>query len=285
MKYRGKQGWLAIALSFTFLGNAALGLEGPSNLLRSLSHGFFMHGSQGYLGVDLRDVSASRAAELKLTSRRGVEVLTVDHDAPAAKAGLKVHDVIVQMDGQPIDGCDQMRRLLKTLPPGNSVTFVVSRDGAPLNITVQLADRALLAQQAWSRHFSVPEPDQQQQTQNGGESFVSGGSHGGSRLLGGLIPNSLYVGADVNPVHAQLAEYFGITSGTGLLVENVDDPSPASQAGLQAGDVILKVNSSPMISRNDWLKAIHDNRGKLVEVSIIRRRQQQTLTMVAGHSK
>ena len=100
--------------------------------------------------------------------------------------------------------------------------------------------------------------------------------------MGTLIPNSLYVGADVNPVRAQLADYFGVTRGTGLLVENVDGDSPAARAGLKAGDVIVKVNADSIVSRNDWLKAIHRYRGQVVEVTIVRNKQEQTVAMSAG---
>jgi S1-C subfamily serine protease len=269
------------------------------DLLRTLSHAFLVHSSQGYLGVDLKDVDPDKAAALKLKKGRGVEIVALDHDAPAAKAGLRAHDIILQMNGGPVEDCEQLKRLLRKQPPGRTVAFVIGRDGASINVSVQLADRVRLEQQAWSQHFSVPEPASAEPVSEtpanasqvpdrqvaGAQSFVSGGSSGGSRFLGTLMPNSLYVGADVNPVRSQLAGYFGVTSGTGLLVENVDNQSPAFRAGLRAGDVILRVNATPMITRNDWLKMIRNNRGKQVQVTIMRDKQEQTLTMSAGTPK
>ena len=64
-----------------------------------------------------------------------------------------------------------------------------------------------------------------------------------------MIPKGLYVGAELNPVQTQLADYFGVRSGTGLLVESVDYQSPAGRAGLKAGDVVVKVESQQMTSR------------------------------------
>src|ERR1700734_2340953 len=55
--------------------------------------------SQGYLGIDVRDIDAQRAAALKLKEPAGAEIITVDHDAPAGTMGLKVHDVILQING------------------------------------------------------------------------------------------------------------------------------------------------------------------------------------------
>jgi serine protease Do len=300
MKRFSRFGSWAIVLGCAFAAQTAWGLPSPLDLLRSLSREFLLHNSQGYLGVDVKDVDPDRAAVLKLKNGHGVEIVALDHDAPAAKAGLRAHDIILQMNGERIEGCEQLKRLLRKQPPGRTVAFVIGRDGAsPINVSVQLADRVLLEQQAWSQHFSVPEPasvEPVSETQSNGsqvpdrqvdgaQSFVNGGSPGGSHFMGTLIPNSLYVGADVNPVRSQLADYFGVTSGTGLLVENVDSQSPASRAGLRAGDVILRVNSKPMITRNDWLKALRNNRGKQVQVTIIRNKQEQTLTMSAGTPK
>ncbi|HEV2272694.1 MAG TPA: PDZ domain-containing protein [Acidobacteriaceae bacterium] len=270
---------------------------GPLEFFQIFTPHFLLHSSQGYLGVDLRDTREdAKAAEGK--HERGAEVVAVDHDAPAAKAGLKVHDVILQMNGEKVENSDQLRRMLRKESAGHTVNFVISREGYSMNLTVQLADRVLLEQQAWSRHFSVESPAgeteaaaQPPATQqnvprlSGGQSFLGSSSSGGSHFLGTLISGSLYVGADVNPVRTQLADYFGVTSGTGLLVENVDSQSPAARSGLRAGDVILKVNSTAMVSRDDWFKAIRNNRGKLVLVTIMRDKQQQTLTMSAGQPK
>ena len=68
-------------------------------------------------------------------------------------------------------------------------------------------------------------------------------------------------------------------------MESVDDQSPAARAGLKAGDVVVKVDSEQMTSRNDWLKAIRNHRGQPVEVTIMRNKQEQILTMSAGKPK
>ena len=248
---------------------------------------FLFYSSQGYLGVDLREIDSDRVSALHLKDVHGAEVTMVDHDAPAGKSGLKIHDVILQLDGQPFENADQLRRRLHEMPSGRTITLLISRDGNPITVTVQLCDRAVLQQQAWSQHFIVPEPATQPPppAQSGaGESFL-GRAPKGPAFLGTVIPNALYVGADVNPVRTQLADYFGVRSGTGLLVESVDDQSPAARAGLKAGDVVVKVESEQMTSRNDWLKAIRSHRGQLVQVTVMRNKQEQVLTMSAGKPK
>ena len=76
-----------------------------------LGAGMSGRSTQGYLGIDLRDVSEDQIGPLKLKEARGAEVVGVDHDGPACKAGLQVHDVILQMNGQVVEGEEQLRRM------------------------------------------------------------------------------------------------------------------------------------------------------------------------------
>jgi len=82
-------------------------LQGTSPLLLHSS------ASQGYLGVDLADVDQEKAQALKLKEMRGAIITLIDHDAPAGKIGLKVNDVVVQLNGQNVEGAEQLRRMLK----------------------------------------------------------------------------------------------------------------------------------------------------------------------------
>ncbi len=117
------------------------------------------YSSQSYLGIDIRDVDNNRAAALKLKDPTGAEIINVDHDAPAAKAGLRVHDVILQMNGQPVAGEEQLRRMLHETPAGRTITLLISREGRQQTLSVQLADRATIEQDAWSQRMIVPIPE------------------------------------------------------------------------------------------------------------------------------
>lgn len=245
---------------------------------------FLMYSAQGYLGVNLSEVDTDRITALHLKDAHGAEVTLVDHDAPAGKSGLKVHDVILQLDGQPVENAEQLRHRLLDMPSGRTVSFLVNRDGAPLTINVQLCDREELEHKAWSRHKTVPEPAPP--TRSGfSQTFVGRPSTAVTGILDTVMPKGLYVGAELNPVRTQLADYFGVSSGTGLLVENVDYQSPAARAGLKAGDVVVKVESQQMTSKGDWVKAIRNHRGHLVQVTVMRNKQEQVLTMSAGKLK
>jgi serine protease Do len=278
MKHLAILGSVATVLGGLLFTHASWALGDALNLPANLPE-FLLFSAQGYLGVDLGEVDNERANALPTKDAHGAEVVMVDHDAPASKSGLlRLHDVILLLDGQPFDNVDQLRRRLREMPSGRTVNLLINREGKNINVSVQLCDRALLQQQAWSRHFTVPEPA-------AGQSFLGNVASSGPAFLDSMIPRALYVGADVNPVRTQLADYFGVKSGTGLLVESVDDQSPASRAGLKAGDVVVKVESQQMTSKNDWFKAIRNHRGHLVQVTVMRNKQEQILTMSAGKPK
>src|SRR5439155_21035369 len=107
------------------------------------SYGFSSEdlGGGSYLGVDTRDVRADRLSALKLKEEHGVEVTLVDQDAPAGKAGIKEHDIILNLNGNQVQSVEQLRRMIHEIPPGRPVTLGISRDGTPMTIKAQLADR------------------------------------------------------------------------------------------------------------------------------------------------
>ena len=280
MKHFPMLGSLAVVLSGLLTAHSGPALGAPLNL--PMGSEFLFYTSQGYLGVSFKEIDADRATALKLKDTHGAEVVMVDHDAPAGKSGLKVHDVILQLDGQSFDTADQLHRRLLDMPAGRTVTFLISRDGTQMTVTAQLCDGSVLGWQAWSQHYSVPQPAP---AARGVESFLGNPAPAGAAFLDSMIPKGLYIGADVNPVRTQLADYFGVRSGTGLLVESVDSQSPAGRAGLKAGDVVTKVDSQPMTSRSNWAKALRRHRGKLVQVTVMRNKQEQVLTMSAGKLK
>ena len=283
MKYFPILGSLAVVLGGLLATPTGWAAGDALNLPANLGGEFLLFSSQGFLGVDLGEVDSDRAKELTDKDGHGAEVVMVDHDAPAGKSGLKVHDVILQLDGQPVENVDQLRRRLREMPSGRTITLLISRDSNRIYFTVKLCDRAVLQQQAWSEHIGVPEPPPP--TQAGRESFIGPAASGATAFLDSVIPKALYVGADVNPVRTQLADYFGVKSGTGLLVESVDYQSPAARAGLKAGDVVVKVNAQPMTSRSDWLKAIRNHRGQQVQLTVMRNKQEQILMMNDGRQK
>ncbi len=234
-----------------------------------------------YLGVNIRDLDDHAARALGLKSTTGVEVTAVDHDAPAGKAGLHLRDVILTVDGKPVTSALQFRETMKAFPPNKIVELGIVREGKPMKFAIKLADRLKLQQQAWLQHFSVAPPQL-------GNTFSSvsskqGGSPGGdddsddSEQL--VLTRPYRIGAVLDSLGPQLAAYFGVKDGTGMLVKNVDPDSPAAQAGLQAGDVVLKLNDDTITTPMDWIRAMRKVEDKPIQLTIMRNKRAETLTV------
>ncbi|MCU1320210.1 MAG: hypothetical protein JWP98_1728 [Edaphobacter sp.] len=279
---------LVVGLGFSLVGSAYASHGGSGMSSRS---------TPGYLGVEMRDVSGDQVAVLKLKEARGAEVVNVDHDGPACKAGLQVHDVILQLNGQAVDGIDQIRRMLRELPAGRTISLVISRDGQQQTISTQMANRDMVERQAWEQRYKVPDPSTASSSINSthsshGNGFLSSSTagvvtKGYKNLMGAMtmIVSSSFTGAKLEVMGPQLAEFFGAQGSAGLLVRSVDANSPASAAGMRAGDVVIKVNSVSIASGNDWTKAIHENKGKPVPVVVLRDKKEQTLTLTPDGKK
>ena len=231
-------------------------------------------GGGSYLGVDTRDVTADRLSELKLKEEHGVEVTLVDQDAPAGKAGLKEHDVILNLNGSQVESVEQLRRMIREIPPGRIVTLGISRDGQPMTLKAQLADR--------KRTFASAHP---------GQAFTF--AMPAMPAMPALparpeldVPVSIVVvhssarsGLMVENLTPQLGDFFGAKNGQGVLVRSVEKGSRAEKAGFRAGDVIVRVNGEPISDSGDFTRAVHGRKNSTVSVSIIREKKEQNLTL------
>jgi C-terminal processing protease CtpA/Prc len=231
--------------------------------------------SQGYLGVSIADVDADRAQTLKLKETRGAVITLIDHDAPAGQVGLKINDVVLAIDGQPVDGAEQLRKMLRELPPGRKLSLEISRDGNIQTMAVQLAERKTLDHDIWDKIDS----DNDETTQAPGMGILAGGgdvpASGGFHLP--FFGSSLNVGTLVEPLTSQMSDYLGISGG--LMVKQVMRKSEAATAGFRAFDVILKVGADSITTSADWERSLRSNQGKPVQVTILRDKKQQTLTL------
>ncbi|MGO8759540.1 MAG: PDZ domain-containing protein [Terracidiphilus sp.] len=233
-------------------------------------------GTPGYLGVDVADVDADKAQALRLKEVRGAVITLIDHDAPAGQIGLKVNDVVLAINGQNIQNADQLRRALREIPPGYKVGLVISRDGNIQTLAVQLVDRKAMEHEIWSRigvdvdGVAPPSPPPTMGIM-GSDAPISSGFHMS------LFTSTLNVGALVEPLTSQMAEYFGVSGG--LMVKQVARKSEAAAAGFKAFDVILKVGPESISTSADWDRALRSNQGKPVQVTVLRNKKQQTLTL------
>src|SRR6185312_5564897 len=168
----------------------------------------------------------------------------------------------------------------------------ISRDGQQQTMTTQLANRDEVERRAWEQHLVVPAPG----TESGsapalGNGFLPTGPQGtGAKahrdFLGTTtVLSASFTGAQLEVMGPQLAEFFGVEGNAGLLVRSVEVNSPAADAGLRAGDVVIQVNQVPVTTGSEWSKTIHQNRGKQVVLLVLRDRHEQTMTMTPDSKK
>ena len=226
-------------------------------------------GGSSYLGVDIADVTAERLSALKLKEEHGAEITMVDQDAPAGKAGLHEHDVILTMNGMSVESAAQLRRMIRETPPGRIVTFGISRDGQLQTIKVELADRgkafAMRTPPPGDFKFEMPAmpniPDIDVPM-----SIV-------------IAHSSMRSGLMVENITPQLGDFFGVKNGDGVLVRSVEKGSRADKAGFRAGDVIVKVNKQPVHDASDFTHALRSGAGGSATVTVVREKKEQTLTL------
>jgi serine protease Do len=280
---------LVAATPFAVADQSAVEPGGNSTFFYMSSSGSAAaHSQQGYLGVSLRDVTQDQFATLKLKEARGAEIVLVDHDAPAGKAGLREHDVVLQMNGQAIEGQDQLRRMLHDSAPGKTITLVISRDGQQLTVTAQMAvSQEEVERHAWEQHITVPEPQAapSESDDSNGSASSSPSVHGGNSFIGSLLMSPSYTGAMLEKMSTQLADFFGVSSGAGLLVRSVVTNSPAALAGMHAGDVVVRANDKSVSTTGDWAKAIKNSHGHPLTIVVMRDKKEQTLTLTPDGKK
>jgi serine protease Do len=231
-------------------------------------------GGSSYLGVDIADVSPERLGELKLKEEHGAEVTMVDQDAPAGKAGLHEHDVIVSLNGTAVESAAQLRRMIKETPAGRVVTLGISRDGQPLTIKLQLADRR--KSMAWEPkgNFEIPKMPQMP-TMPDFDMPVS--------VV--VVHQSARSGLMVENITPQLGEFFGIKGGNGVLVRSVEKGSRGEKAGFHAGDVVVKVNNQPVHDTSDFTHALRSSSSSTAAVTVMREKKEQNLTLTLPEKK
>lgn len=224
---------------------------------------------RAYMGVDVADISPERSAALKLKEGGGVEITMVDQDAPAGKAGLKEHDVILSFNGKRVTGSDQLRQMIRDTAPNTSVPVAISRDGQPMTVNVKLADRRRVyvykGQGVVMPNVVIPKiavhiPDIEI------PSFT-------------MLQYSRRNGLMVEGLTPQLAAYFGVRNGEGVLVRSVEPGTPAEAAGFHAGDVIVRVDKEAVADAGEWNRLMREHAAGTVPVTVMREKREQTLSL------
>jgi len=203
----------------------------PINMAKFAYEQLVEHGKieRGFLGVSIQDVSPDMAKALGLKDAEGVLVSDVIEDSAAEKAGLKRQDVIVELNGQPMQSANQLRIRIGLLKPGTQVELVVLRDGKRETFAVTLGQRAPARQ------------------------MISAGPDVLKRL-----------GFTVQDLTPELAEHLGYKSDRGVVVTKVETGSEAQRQSITAGTLILEVNRKPVKNTQDFDRAIQSSKKDIV---------------------
>jgi serine protease Do len=248
--------------------------EPPADRVRAASSRYVVqHSGSSYLGVGVVEITAERAKELHLKEERGVEVRCIDANSPAAKAGLKEGDVVLEYNGAKVEGGEQFMRLVRETPPGRAASLTVFRSGSNQTLSATIgqrqtgqfafldSDEPLMAFPEMPRVAPMPAlrmPDMP-------TSF--------------MVWSSPTLGVESESLKPQLAEYFGVKEG--VLVRAVVHDSAAEKAGFKAGDVIVKVEGEKVTTPKEISAILQSSRSKrTLTITLIRHQKELVLNVV-----
>jgi serine protease Do len=229
-----------------------------------------LRGPGSSIGVEVSELDAEKAKSSSVEN--GVVVNSVRPDTPAARAGFLTGDIVVEFDGEAVRSVRQFRRLVEETRPGHEVKATVVRDRSRRALTVTpepatAANAAPLSNLPALRGLTVPalpkvEPNAKVAPLRFSEgiTFTSRGR----------------LGVTVMSLETQLAEYFGAKQG--VLVTSVTTDTPASRAGIKAGDVILEVAAQPVTTPADVNNALRaTSAGATVDIKVLREKKELLL--------
>lgn len=208
-------------------GNQGIGFAIPINMAKYVMDQILKNGKvvRGYMGVIIQEVTPDLAKAFNVPEGKGALVGDVEPNGAGAKAGLQRGDVIEEIDGQPVQGPNQLRLRIGTMSPGTTVHLKVNRSGASREVSVTLGE--------------IP---------SGKNAAIA---------PGGVEEGSPMRGVQVDELTPEIRQQLGLKPDTkGVVVAEVPSGSPAEEATLQRGDVIQQINRQPVNSVSDYERLI-----------------------------
>jgi serine protease Do len=234
-------------------GSIGIGFAIPSNMAKSVMSQLIAGGKvhRGMLGVGIQDVTSELAENFGLKNVRGVIVNSITPGGPADKAGLKQGDVITSLNGANLRDGNDLRNHVAQTAPNSDVTLGYLRNGSEYNAKVTLGE------------FQAKKDDADNSANPNAE------------------PTSGKLGLTLQPLTPQIADQLELKNvKSGLVVADVQAGSPADDAGIEQGDVIMQVNRQDVKSLEDVKSAM--TKGKNNSILLLINRGGQTLFVTAA---
>jgi serine protease Do len=222
-------------------GNLGIGFSVPSNMVRAVMDQIIRTGkvTRGYLGVSVQDVTPELAEAMKLKDAHGALVGDIDPKGPASQAGLQQGDVIIEANGKPIESQRELRLMISSMAPGSQLNMRVRHNDEVRNVSVTLTELPVKQQQAEAA--AEPKPERQK---------PSPADHGAPHM-----------GVAISDLTPDIIEHLQLPSKTtGVVVADVQEGSPAAEAGLQVGDVIQQIDRRTVNNVNDFRAQVGDHK-------------------------
>jgi len=220
-----------------------------------------------YLGVGVMDLGEEAGREIGLVDPHGIEITSVQSGSPADRAGLQRGDYVLTYRDERVEGQEQFARLVRETPAGRIVELGTVRDGRRRALSVEIGQRETRIETR--RVLEAAEE---------GLDRIGRDLSGLTFRLGDSVPRvriasrNRWLGVELEDVEGQLAEYFGVERG--VLVTQVREGSPADEAGLRAGDVIVGVDGRESRSAGDIDRFLEGESGGAVSIEIVRDRSK-----------
>ncbi|MEO0128789.1 MAG: DegQ family serine endoprotease [candidate division WOR-3 bacterium] len=214
------------AITSTSGGNIGIGFAIPINLAKNIIEELKTKGkvTRGYLGVYLEELTEDMKNALDLKSLDGVLVNEVIANSPADNAGIKEGDVIIEYDGQKVTDVQSFRIMVASTTPGKSVKLRLIRNGKEMEIKVKIGEM---------KEEVVAKSGEEHETK---------------------------LGLQVVDIDSPDAKMYNISAKKGVVVTSVESNSPAGDAGIQVGDVILGIGNKDIKNIADFKNAVQNLR-------------------------
>jgi S1-C subfamily serine protease len=237
-----------------------------------------------YLGVRVEELTRENAKEYGLSGEpRGVGVTQVLKGSPAERAGLRERDVIMRFDGEAVTSVRKLTRLITESSPDHTARIGVLRGGSEQEVSATLSRRERMAPAvaeqlfggvdfAEAQRFGEEWAKNSEEWKRENRSLEELGRDGSGVFA---LGSSRRIGVTTATLGKQLADYFGVSHG--VLVNSVEQGSPADKAGLHAGDVVTEVEGKQIEDASDLVRALGAKDEGEVTLTVVREKKQRTV--------